>query len=135
MLSAEGHFITPITVKPGCRQTHRGTQEWLLHTWVCAILISRKFAKTVSQFLQEALSTQLKCCVKTQLSINPQKVQDLDQYLMCWNTLHIQKWPFPHRSSPSSQCTIYCLFHCAEWQIDQESNYETLTNQPTNRPT
>jgi len=44
----------PLSVKPGCRWTHRGTQwEWMLHTGVCAILINGKFPNTVSQLLQE----------------------------------------------------------------------------------
>jgi len=40
----------------GCRQTHGGTQEWLLYTVDCAILISGKFPNTVSHLLQDALS-------------------------------------------------------------------------------
>ena len=55
--------------------------DWLLHTGVCAILISRKFPNTVSQLLQEFLSMKQECCDKTQISIHPLKVQHWDQYL------------------------------------------------------
>jgi hypothetical protein len=75
-------FYYHMAVKPGCRRIHRGTQEWLLYTWVCGILISGKFQNIVSQLLQEALGMEQKWCVKTQLSICPQKVQHLDQFLM-----------------------------------------------------
>jgi hypothetical protein len=75
-------FYYPIAVKPGCRKTHSGTREWLLYTGVCAILISGKFPNSVSQLLQEALSMEQQWCGKTQLSISPQKVQYLDQYLI-----------------------------------------------------
>jgi hypothetical protein len=34
VLSAAGHFINPLAVKPVCRQTNRGTREWLLCTAV-----------------------------------------------------------------------------------------------------
>jgi len=77
-----GAFYYPIAVKPGCRQTHRGTREWLLYTGVCAILICRKFPNTVSHLLQEALSMEQQWCGKSLLSICPQKVQHLDQLLM-----------------------------------------------------
>ena len=96
-----GAFYYAIAVKPGCRRTHSGTQELLSYTAVCAILIWRKFANTVSQILQVALSIENKWCGKTQISIRPQKLQHLDQYLMkpghldeiCWkdNELFL-KW-------------------------------------------
>ena len=76
-----GAFYYTIAVKPGCR-THSGTQELLSNTGVCAILICRKFPNTVSQILQVALSIENKWCDKTQISICPQKLQNLDQYLL-----------------------------------------------------
>jgi hypothetical protein len=76
-----GALYYTIAVKHGCRRTHRGTQEWLLHTGVCAILISEKFPNIVSQLLQEALRMAEQWCGKTEISIHPQKVQHLDQYL------------------------------------------------------
>jgi len=84
-----GAFYYPIDMKPGCRRTPRGTRKWLLHTWVCAILISEKFPNTVSQLLLEALSMQQQRCGKTHISIHPQKVQEQDQYLM--KTGHLDK--------------------------------------------
>jgi len=56
VLFAEGHFISIVELL-GCRRSYRGSQEWLLYTGVCTILISRKFPNTVSQLLEEALST------------------------------------------------------------------------------
>jgi len=50
----KGAFYYPIAVKPGCRWTHTGTQEWLLCSAVWAILISGKFLNTVLRLLQEA---------------------------------------------------------------------------------
>jgi len=55
VLSTEGHFISTVELL-GCRSSYRGSQEWLLYTVVCTILISRKFPNTVSQLLQGALS-------------------------------------------------------------------------------
>ena len=55
VLFAEGHFISIVELL-GCRRSYRGSQEWLLYTGVCTI-ISRKFPNTVSQLLEEALST------------------------------------------------------------------------------
>ena len=78
-------------MKPGCRHIGTGNHEWLLHIWVRAI-ISRKFSITVSQLLQQALSTEQQWCVKTQLSNNAQKEEQLDQYVTWGNTAHIQKW-------------------------------------------
>ena len=54
VLSTEGHYISNVELL-GSRQSHRGSQEWLLYTVVCAIL-SRKFPNTVSQLLEEVLS-------------------------------------------------------------------------------
>ena len=87
-----GTFYYAIAVKPGCRRTHSGTKELLSYTGVCAILSWRKFPNTVSQILQVAFSIENKWCGKTQISIRPQKLQHLDQYLMkpghldeiCW---------------------------------------------------
>lgn len=39
-----------------------------------AILISRKFPSTISELLQEALGMVQQRCDRTQLSINPQKI-------------------------------------------------------------
>jgi len=50
--------------------------------WVCAIAIRGKFPKSVPQLRQEALSMEQQCCGKTQISIDPEKVQHLDQCLM-----------------------------------------------------
>ena len=74
------------SVTKGCPQrgtlTHRGTQwEWQLNTAVYAILINGKFPNYVSQLPQEARSMEQQWCGKTQISIHPQKVQYLDQYL------------------------------------------------------
>jgi len=55
VLSIEGHFISTVELL-GCSRSHRGSQEWLLYTVVCAIPISREFPNTVSQLLQEAFS-------------------------------------------------------------------------------
>jgi len=56
VLSTEGHYISNVELL-GSRQSHRGSQEWLLYTAVFAIIISKKFPNTVSQLLQEVLST------------------------------------------------------------------------------
>ena len=77
-----GAFYYATAMKPGCRRTHSGTQELLSYIGVCAILICRKFPNTVSQILQVALSIENKWCGKIQISICPQKLQHLDQYLM-----------------------------------------------------
>jgi len=37
-----GAFYYPTTVKPGCRRSHRQTQEWQLYSGVCAIILSGK---------------------------------------------------------------------------------------------
>jgi len=50
--------------------------------WVCTIVIRGKFPNSVPQLLQEALSMEQKCCGTTQISIDPEKVQHLDQCLM-----------------------------------------------------
>ena len=50
--------------------------------WVCAIGIRGKFPNSVPQPLQEALSNEQQCCGTTQISIDPEKVQHLDQCLM-----------------------------------------------------
>jgi len=71
-----------MAVKPVCRRTNRRTQEWLLYTGVGAILIGGKFPNIIPQLLQEALSMEQECCGTSQLSIQPQKVQYLDQYLI-----------------------------------------------------
>jgi hypothetical protein len=39
-----------------------------------AILISRRFPSTISELLQKALGTVQQWCDRTQLSINPQKI-------------------------------------------------------------
>jgi hypothetical protein len=54
VLSTEGPFISTVQLFR-CRRSHRGSQEWLLYTVVCATRISRKIQKTVSQLLPEAL--------------------------------------------------------------------------------
>jgi hypothetical protein len=54
----------------------------MLYNGVFAILNSRKYPKSVSKFLQEALRMEIQCCGKTQVSIYPQKIQNLNQYLM-----------------------------------------------------
>jgi len=77
-----GALYYPKAVKPGCTRTHRGTQEYLLYTGVCAILICGKFTNTVSQILQVALGIEQQRCGKSQTSIYPQKLQHLDQYLL-----------------------------------------------------
>jgi len=78
-----GAFYYHTAVKHGCRHTRRRTWEWLLYTGVYDNLICRKFQNTVSQLLQEALGMEQQWCVKkTPLSICPQKVQLLDQFLM-----------------------------------------------------
>jgi hypothetical protein len=38
---------------------------------------------------------------------------------MCGNMPHIQKWLFPHNSSPSSLSSSYCTFHCAGQQLSK----------------
>jgi hypothetical protein len=84
-----GAFLYPVAVKTGCRQPDKRTQEWLLYAGVCAIFISGKFPNTVSQLFQEALSMEQQWCGKTQISIHPQEVQQLHQYLM--KTGHLYK--------------------------------------------
>jgi len=54
----------------------------MLYNGAFAIHIRRKYPNSVSKFLQEALRMEQQCCGKTQVSIYPQKVQNLDQYLM-----------------------------------------------------
>jgi len=68
----KGAFYYTIAMKPGCRHIGTRTHEWLLYTWVCAI-ISRKFPITSSQLLQEALSTEQLWCFKNQLSNDAEK--------------------------------------------------------------
>ena len=80
VLSTEGHSLH--NCEAWFRRTHTGTQELLLYTGVCSILICRKFTNTVSKILQVALSIETQWCGKTQISICPQKLQHLDQYLM-----------------------------------------------------
>ena len=78
-LPAVGHFINP-AVLHGCRRSQRGSRwEWKLHTGVCAMLIIRKFPHTISELLQEVLGMEQQWCDRNQLSIHPQKFQDLDQ--------------------------------------------------------
>ena len=74
--------VLPHKCEAWFRRAHRGTQELLLYTGVCAILICGKVTNTVSQILQVALSTEQQWCGKTQISICPQQLQHLDQYLM-----------------------------------------------------
>jgi len=50
--------------------------------WDCAIVIRRKFPNSVPHLLHEALSMEQECCGTTQTSIDPQKVQHLNQCLM-----------------------------------------------------
>jgi len=50
--------------------------------WVCAIVIRGKLPNSVPQLLQEALSIEQQCCGTTHISIDPEKVQHLDQCLM-----------------------------------------------------
>jgi len=50
--------------------------------WVCAIVIRGKFPNSVPQLLQEALSMEQQCYGTTQISIDPEKLQHLDQCLM-----------------------------------------------------
>jgi len=71
----KGAFYYPKALKHGCRRTGRGTNEWLLIT--------------LSQLLQEALSTEKNWCVKTQLPINVQKEQQIDQYVTWRHITHI----------------------------------------------
>jgi hypothetical protein len=67
----------------------------------------RKIRKYCLKLLQESLSMEQKWHIKTQLSINPQKVQHPNQYCIYEKTLHILKQPFPQCSSPTSLCSIY----------------------------
>jgi len=50
--------------------------------WVCAIVIRGKFPNSVPQLLQGDLSMEQQCCGTTQISIDPEKVQHLEQCLM-----------------------------------------------------
>ena len=78
-----GAFYCPKAVKPCCCRTHRGPQERLSYTKVCATLITWKYPNSASQLVQEALSKERQWCGKTQLPIHLQKVQQLINIL--WN--------------------------------------------------
>jgi hypothetical protein len=59
-------------VEPDCGQTHRNGYYTLGYAEDIAILIHRTFPYTVSELLQETLSTVQQWCDRTQLSIYPQ---------------------------------------------------------------
>jgi hypothetical protein len=94
VLYAEGHSVVVDQLIEGLRNA--------CYTIRYAVFSSAKIHKYHVQLLQEALTMQQQWCVKTQLPINTQKLQHLDQYVMCGNMPHIQKWPFPQSGSPSS---------------------------------
>jgi len=81
VLSAEGHFITTQLWSLVVDELIKGLGNGC-YTLGYAISSSAENSKILSHSFFRRLSMEQQCCVETQLSICPQNVQHLDQFLM-----------------------------------------------------